>query len=179
MQDQERYAYCLDQAEEARTSGRLEQARRWVDQALRANPEGAEAHARRGIVLWDGGRIEEALHAFERSVALEPGLWDAHLDRIEILIEEFHDITEAFELADVMREGPLEAPVEAEVYYLKAKGLYYQDEIEPALFLLRRLDIEEAFARVSQVIGARVGVVPLPFPEAAIDVDHQAVEIEP
>ncbi len=138
MQDQERYAYCLDQAEEARTSGRLEQALRWVDQALRANPDGAEAHARRGIVLWDGGRIEEALHAFERSVALEPGLWDAHLDRIEILIEEFHDISEAFELADVMLEGPLEAPVEAEVYYLKAKGLYYQDEIEPALFLLRR-----------------------------------------
>ena len=138
MQDQERYAYCLDQAEEARTAGRLEQALRWVDQALRANPQGPEAHARRGIVLWDGGRIEEAIHEFERSVEIEPLFWDAHLDRIEILIEEFQDIGEAFELADTMLEGPLEAPVEAEVYYLKAKALYYQDEIEPALFLLRR-----------------------------------------
>ncbi len=43
-----------------------------------------------------------------------------------------------------------------------------------ALFLLGRLDLEEAFARVSRVIGARVGAVPLPFPEAAIDVDKPA-----
>ena len=138
MFDQERYAYCLDQAEEARTAGRLEQALRWVDQALRANPEAPEARARRGIVLWDGGRVEEALHEFERSVEIEPCFWDAHLDRIEILIEEFQDIAEAFALADELLGRPLEPAVEAEVYYLKAKGLYYQDDLEPALFLLRR-----------------------------------------
>ncbi len=43
-----------------------------------------------------------------------------------------------------------------------------------ALFLLRRLDLEEAFERASRVIGARVRAVPLPFAEAAIDVDKPA-----
>jgi len=43
-----------------------------------------------------------------------------------------------------------------------------------ALFALRRLDLEAGLARVSRAIGARVEVVPLPFPEAAIDVDRPA-----
>jgi GTP:adenosylcobinamide-phosphate guanylyltransferase len=43
-----------------------------------------------------------------------------------------------------------------------------------ALFLLRRLDLESGLARVSKVMGVRVDGVPLPFPEAAIDVDRQA-----
>lgn len=43
-----------------------------------------------------------------------------------------------------------------------------------ALFLLGRLGLEEAFERASRVIGARVRAVPLPFAEAAIDVDKPA-----
>jgi 2-phospho-L-lactate guanylyltransferase (CobY/MobA/RfbA family) len=39
-------------------------------------------------------------------------------------------------------------------------------------FLLRRLDLEGAFDRVSHAIGARVRAVRLPFAEAAIDVDR-------
>jgi GTP:adenosylcobinamide-phosphate guanylyltransferase len=41
-------------------------------------------------------------------------------------------------------------------------------------FLLRRLDLDAAFDRVSGVIGARVRPVRLPFAEAAIDVDRAA-----
>jgi GTP:adenosylcobinamide-phosphate guanylyltransferase len=40
------------------------------------------------------------------------------------------------------------------------------------LFVLRRLDLEAAFERVSRAMGVRVRPVRLPFPEAAIDVDR-------
>jgi len=38
-------------------------------------------------------------------------------------------------------------------------------------FLLGRVDLDAALARVSEVTGARVGAVELPFAEAALDVD--------
>jgi GTP:adenosylcobinamide-phosphate guanylyltransferase len=40
------------------------------------------------------------------------------------------------------------------------------------LFALRRLSLEEALERASRVIGCRIRAVPLPFAEAAIDVDR-------
>ena len=40
------------------------------------------------------------------------------------------------------------------------------------LFALRRLSFDAALDRASQAIGCRVRAVPLPFAEAAIDVDH-------
>jgi molybdopterin-guanine dinucleotide biosynthesis protein A len=42
------------------------------------------------------------------------------------------------------------------------------------LFLGRRLDLAAAFQRVSRAIGVRVRAVPLPWAEAAIDVDRPA-----
>jgi GTP:adenosylcobinamide-phosphate guanylyltransferase len=39
------------------------------------------------------------------------------------------------------------------------------------LVALRRLDLQTGLARVSRVIGARIAVVLMPFPECAIDVD--------
>ena len=41
-----------------------------------------------------------------------------------------------------------------------------------ALFLARRLSLDAALERASQAIGARVGAVRLPYPEAAVDVDR-------
>ncbi len=43
-----------------------------------------------------------------------------------------------------------------------------------ALFLTRRLDLDTAFARASQVVGARIVPAPLPIAEAAVDVDKLA-----
>jgi GTP:adenosylcobinamide-phosphate guanylyltransferase len=43
-----------------------------------------------------------------------------------------------------------------------------------ALFVLRRLDLASAVARASRIIGARISVVQMPFPECAIDVDGPA-----
>lgn len=41
-----------------------------------------------------------------------------------------------------------------------------------ALFLLRRLDLEAAFARASKTIGARISAIEMPWAECAIDVDR-------
>ena len=41
-------------------------------------------------------------------------------------------------------------------------------------FLLGRLSLDEALERLSRRVGARVGAVLLPFPEAAVDVDTAA-----
>ena len=103
MLDRDRYWDCLDQAMEASSNGQPDEALAWLDEALRANPDGTEAHNSRGEILWDSGRHEEAL-----------------------------------ELADDLLQTSLEKPVEAEVYYLKAKALFYLDDLEGALFLLRR-----------------------------------------
>ena len=43
-----------------------------------------------------------------------------------------------------------------------------------ALFLARRLDLDAAMKRASRAIGARIAAIPLPFAEAAIDVDKPA-----
>ena len=138
MQDRDRYWDCLDQAGEASSGGRYDEALRWLDEALRANPQGAEARNGRGELLWDQGRCEEALREFEQAVESAPQLHPALLNRIEILIEEFQEYEEALELCDELLSAALETNVEAEVYYLKAKGLFYLDDFAGALFLLRR-----------------------------------------
>ena len=43
-----------------------------------------------------------------------------------------------------------------------------------SLFLLRRLDLDQALERASRAIGARVAAIRLPFAEAAVDVDKPA-----
>jgi predicted Zn-dependent protease with MMP-like domain/Tfp pilus assembly protein PilF len=138
MLDRDRYWDCLDQAMEASSNGQADEALAWLDEALRANPSGAEAHNSRGEILWDASRAEEALDEFERAIEADGEYQPAHLNRIEILIEEFQEHEEALDLADELLQGSLERPVEAEVYYLKAKALFYLDDLEGALFLLRR-----------------------------------------
>ena len=55
--DKDRYWDCLDQAMEASHGGRTEEALAWLDEALKAQPNGAEAHNGRG----DPGCIEADL----------------------------------------------------------------------------------------------------------------------
>ena len=58
MLDRDRYWDCLDQAHQASSGGRIEEALAWFDEALRANPDGAEAHSGRGEIFWDPSRGE-------------------------------------------------------------------------------------------------------------------------
>ena len=138
MQDPDRYWDCLDQAVEASGGGRVEEALEWLDEALRANPQGAEAHNGRGEIFWDNGRCDEALREFDRAVEAAPDFSPARLNRVELLIEEFQEHEDALDLCDALLATSLEAATEAEVYYLKAKALFYLDDLEGALFLLRR-----------------------------------------
>ncbi len=138
MLDQDRYWDCLDQAMQASSGGRVDEALAWLEEALRANPGGAEAHNGRGEILWDNGRHEEAQQEFGRAIEADHGLHAAHLNRVEILIEEFQEFEEALDLTDGLLATALDRGIEAEIYYLKAKAYFYLEDLDGALFLLRR-----------------------------------------
>ena len=128
---------------EASHGGRTDEALAWLDEALRAHPEGAEAHNGRGEILWDDLRIEEALHEFERAIVADPKFITAHLNRAELMIEDLGEFDHAIALCDELLGGDPDLPrldrgTEAEVHYLKAKAVFYLDDLEGALFLVRR-----------------------------------------
>ena len=141
--DKDRYWDCLDQAMEASHSGRVEEALAWLEEALRVHPGGAEAHNGRGEILWDEGRVEEALFEFESASTTDPKFTAAYLNRAELLIEELGEFEIALELCDELLAGHSELPrpdrtLQSEVYYLKSKALFYLDDLEGAVFLVRR-----------------------------------------
>ncbi|MDP6980031.1 MAG: metallopeptidase family protein [Myxococcota bacterium] len=141
--DKDRYWDCLDQAMDASHRGRMDEALAWLDEALRAYPAGAEAHNGRGEILWDEGRIDEAAHEFERAAQADPKFVAAHLNRVELMIEELGAFESALRLCDDLLSGRPEFPrpettVQAEIYYLKSKALFYVDDLDGAIFLVRR-----------------------------------------
>jgi predicted Zn-dependent protease with MMP-like domain len=143
MKNIDRYWDCLDQAMEASHGGRTDEALAWLDEALLVHPDGAEAHNGRGEILWDEGRVDEALHEFVRSLEADPKFVTAHLNRIELLVEDMGEFEQAVVLCDELISGNpvyprLDRGSEAEVYYLKAKSVFYLDDLEGALFLVRR-----------------------------------------
>jgi len=141
--DKDRYWDCLDQAMEASHGGRTEEALAWLDEALKAQPGGAEAHNGRGEILWDEGRIDEALFEFERAIETDRKFTAAHMNRAELLIEEMGEFEAALRQCDTLLAGHAEMPrpdrlLQAEIHYLKSKALFYLDDLEGALFLVRR-----------------------------------------
>lgn len=143
MKDNDRYWDCLDHAMDASSSGRTEEALAWLDEALKAHPGGAEAHNGRGEILWDDGRVDQALYEFELAAMADPKFVTAHLNRAELLIEELTEFEQALQLLDDLLAGRADLPrpdrgTEAEIHYLKSKALFYLDDLEGALFLVRR-----------------------------------------
>ena len=141
--DKDRYWDCLDQAMDASHGGRVEEALAWLDEALKAQPGGAEAHNGRGEILWDEGRIDESLYEFERAIRTDPKFSAAHMNRLEILVEELAEYGLALEACDELLAGRpslprLDRSFQAEICYLKSKALFYQDDLEGAVFLIRR-----------------------------------------
>jgi predicted Zn-dependent protease with MMP-like domain/Flp pilus assembly protein TadD len=129
---------------EASHGGRTKEALQWLDEALKAHPDGAEAHNGRGEILWDDEvRIDEALHEFQRAIEADAKFVTAHLNRAELLIEDLNEYEQAIQLCDELLAGQptlprLDRPTEAEVHYLKAKAVFYREDLEGALFLVRR-----------------------------------------
>src|SRR5258705_2882118 len=72
MKNNDRYWDCLDQAMEASHGGRTDEALAWLDEALRAHPDGAEAHNGPGGILWDDGPVEEAPYELANSPKADP-----------------------------------------------------------------------------------------------------------
>jgi predicted Zn-dependent protease with MMP-like domain/Flp pilus assembly protein TadD len=143
MKNNDRYWDCLDQAMEASHGGRTDEALAWLDEALRAHPDGAEAHNGRGEILWDEGKVDEALHEFERAIQADQKFVTAHLNRAELMVEDLSEFEQALVLCDELLGGKPELPrldrgTEGEVYYLKAKAAFYLDDLDGALFLVRR-----------------------------------------
>lgn len=141
--DKDRYWDCLDQAMDASHGGRVEEALAWLDEALKAHPGGAEAHNGRGEILWDEGRIDESLYEFDRAIEADSKFSSAHLNRLEILVEELAEYRLALEACDELLAGDaslprLESTFQAEICYLKSKSLFYLDDLEGAVFLIRR-----------------------------------------
>lgn len=141
--DKDRYWDCLDQAMEASHGGRIDEALAWLDEALKAHPAGAEAHNGRGEILWDEGRIDEAFYEFERAIGADPKFSAAHLNRIELLVEEMAEFELTLESCDELLAGQselprLDRPFQAELWYLKSKALFYLDDLEGAIFMVRR-----------------------------------------
>lgn len=181
--DKDRYWDCLDHAMEASHRGQTEEALVWLDEALKARPDGAEAHNGRGEILWDAGRTEDALRRFEMAIEADPKFVTACLNRAELLIEEMGCFELALGQCDMLLAGEGEAPrldraTEAEVYYLKAKAFFYLEDLHGALFLVRRA------AAVSPEIGVyRSFEGQLSFElgefEAARDQFEQALLLDP
>jgi predicted Zn-dependent protease with MMP-like domain len=143
MKDKDRYWDCLDQAIEASNGGRTDEALAWLDEALKVEPNGAEAHNSRGEILWDEGKFEDALYEFELATRADPKFLTAHLNRAELLIEDLGEYEQAIEQCDELLAGKPELAkpdkaTESEIYYLKSKALFYMDDLEGALFLVRR-----------------------------------------
>ena len=141
--DKDRYWDCLDQAMEASHGGRTDEALAWLEEALKARPGGAEAHNGRGELLWDEGRVDESIYEFERAADADPKFAAAHLNRVELLIEEMGEFQHALDCCDELLAGQPDLPrpdrsFQAEVYYLKSKALFYLDDLEGAIFLVRR-----------------------------------------
>ncbi len=178
MLDRDRYWDCLDQAMEASSTGRGEEALAWIDEALRANPLGAEARNGRGEILWDSGRFEEAVEEFSKAAEADPEYYPAQLNRIEILIEEFQEYEKSLHVSDAILAEPIERAVEAEIYYLKAKSLFYLDDLEGALFLLRRASKAQSEVGIYRGFEGQILFELGQFDEAKRSLDH-ALALEP
>ncbi len=75
----------MTRAERLLAQGGHAQALALLDRALASDPGNVFAHCRRGLVLKEMRRLEEALRSFERAITLQPGLAPAHMDRGNIL----------------------------------------------------------------------------------------------
>jgi tetratricopeptide (TPR) repeat protein len=74
MRDQTRAAQHVDRSAELFKAGRLEEAKRELEAALRINPLNPTAHGNMGAVLLEQGRPEEAIPWLEKALALNPKL---------------------------------------------------------------------------------------------------------
>jgi tetratricopeptide (TPR) repeat protein len=75
----------LQLAHDALDQGRLDEAREVYGRVLRREPRNAEAITHLGAVLYQEGRIDEALAKVEEALRIDPAYIHAHWDRTQYL----------------------------------------------------------------------------------------------
>ncbi len=168
---------------EASHGGRTDEALAWLEEALKAHPGGAEAHNGRGEILWDEGKIEEALYQFELASMADPKFITSHLNRAELLIEELGEFEQAMTHCDHLLSGGDDLPrpdkaTEGEIYYLKSKSLFYLDDLQGALFLVRRAIQTSGDVAVYRAFEGQIEFELGQFAESRRHLDH-AVALDP
>ena len=144
--DKDRYWDCLDQAMEASHGGRTEEALAWLEEALKAHPDGAEAHNGRGELMWDEGRVDEALFEFERAVEIQREAL-AMMDERENALEARAGAQSS--ISESLRElGDLEGAIEA------ARGGVHDATEQPCIAEGVRAQVALGLALATFVVGA-------------------------
>lgn len=126
-----------DQGVRHMESGRLDDAVRELDEAVRLRPEYTAAHRVRGMALAGTGRHAEAVAAFERALQLDPSDVVSHFERAGTLLA-------------------MERPAEAVAAYDQAIALrpdYPAPQINRAIILMDAGRDAEALAAVDRAIA--------------------------
>ena len=77
----------LELARTLRREGKLDEARREIEQALRIDPEFAESYAEMGNLFAAAGQIRQAAGAYQRALQLDPGLHEVQAALGTLMIE--------------------------------------------------------------------------------------------
>jgi len=94
---------------------RWDEAARYLDEALRLDPDNAAAHDNRGVLLAKQGRMAEAVESFRRAVELNPDNAQTHLNLAAALerVEAANDAIESYRTAAHLAPKSLKAHSEA------------------------------------------------------------------
>ena len=71
----------FNQGNKLAEQGRYEQAIEDYDQAIRLNPEDADAYYNRGIVYYELGQLERAIEDYDEAIRLNPEYTKAYYNR--------------------------------------------------------------------------------------------------
>jgi len=111
----------------------LDALRKQVDQRLAAKPDDADAIAQRGEILWDEGKLKEAIDCFRRSLKLTPSPNARGLLRDALLEGLRTDFAGYLQAGEEIR-GLLDEPRQEALYLrLTAAGFEQAKQFRPAL----------------------------------------------
>jgi tetratricopeptide (TPR) repeat protein len=151
-------------------SGQVPEAIRHYEQALRLNPDFADAHINLGNALIQSGRIQEAIGHYEQALRIRPDFFKAHndfgvaLDRLGRLPEAISHWEQALRIkpddADAhynlgtawARTGKIEEAIEHFEHALRIKPDYTEAHCNLGIALAQTGRTEEAIAHFEQAL---------------------------
>ena len=101
-------------------TGRAAEAAEWFDKALTIDPDFADAHYMRGLVLQERGNLPAAIDALRAAIALRPSSADAHLSLARALQQHGDHDAAAAAVATATRLSQLKADAQASTFAVGA-----------------------------------------------------------